>query len=180
MDTMRWVKKLLNTPYYHISLTTDVEGLECVVAMKNIYALAVTLEVGLSLKRDNTLHYNSQAGVFGQSIREMRRLLGLFRYGSDNIVFGISDLYVTVFGGRTRKIGTLLGQGHSFDEAMRELDGITLESVVIATRTGEAVTTLIEAGKAKKEDFPLLLHVYDIITKNEKVNIPWGAFETER
>ena len=29
------------------------------------------------------------------------------------------DLYVTVFGGRTRKIGTLLGTGMSFDEAMK-------------------------------------------------------------
>jgi len=180
METLRWAKGLLNTSFYHISLTTDVEGLECVVAMKNIYALAVTLAVGLSLKRDNTLHYNSQAALFGQSVQEMRKLLDLFGYAQDNIVFGAGDLYVTVYGGRTRKIGTLLGQGYRFDEAMKELDGVTLESVVIATRTGEAVTTLIDAGKAKKEDFPLLLHVYDIITKELKVEIPWTTFEVER
>jgi len=180
METLRWVKKLLNTSFYHISLTTDIEGLECAVAMKNIYALAVTLAVGLSLKKDNTLHYNSQAALFGQSVQEMRRLLVLFGYDEENIVFGAGDLYVTVYGGRTRKIGTLLGQGYGFEEAMKELDGVTLESVVIATRTGEAVTTLIDAGKAKREDFPLLLHVYDIITRNAKVNIPWSAFEIER
>ena len=180
MNTLRWAKGLLNTSFYHMSLTTDIEGLECAVAMKNIYALAVTLAVGLSLGRDNTLHYNSQAALFGQSVQEMRRLLNLFGYAQDNIVFGAGDLYVTVYGGRTRKIGTLLGQGYCFDEAMKELDGVTLESVVIATRTGEAVTHLIDTGKAKKEDFPLLLHVYDIITQNTKVDVPWSAFEEER
>jgi glycerol-3-phosphate dehydrogenase (NAD(P)+) len=180
IDTLREMKRLLETPYYHISLTTDVEGLECVVAMKNAYALAVTLAVGLSLKKSDTLHYNSQAALFGQSVREMRALLALFGYSEENIVHGAGDLFVTVFGGRTRKIGTLLGQGYSFNAAKQELSGITLESIVIATRTGEAVRTLIEAGKADKEDFPLLLHIYDIITQNADVNIPWKDFETER
>ena len=179
MEILRGIKGLLETSFYHISLTTDVEGLECAVAMKNVYALAVTLAVGLSLKADNTLHYNSQAALFGQSVREMQKLLDLFGCGADNIVFGAGDLYVTVFGGRTRKIGTLLGQGYSFEAAMAELDGVTLESIVIATRTGEAVKALIRAGKAKAEEFPLLLHVYDIITQGAEVDIPWNAFETE-
>ena len=180
MESLRMMKKALGTSYYHISLTTDVEGLECVVAMKNIYALAVTLAVGLSLKVGDTLHYNSQAALFGQSIREMRKLLALFGYADENIVHGAGDLYVTVFGGRTRKIGSLLGMGHDFDSAMQELSGVTLESVVIASRTGEAVRTLIDAGKADGKDYPLLLHVYDVITSGATVDIPWSDFETER
>ena len=88
-----------------------------------------------------TLHYNSQAALFGQSVREMRKLLALVGGGDDNIVYGAGDLYVTVFGGRTRLIGTLLGRGMSFPEAMEELDGITLESIVIATRTGARCST---------------------------------------
>ena len=179
MEILRKMKVLFETSYYHISLSTDVEGLECAVAMKNGYALAVTLAVGLSLKLQNKIQYNSQAALFAQSVKEMQRLFDLFGYEGDNIIFGAGDLYVTVYGGRTRKIGTLLGQGYSFEAAMKELDGVTLESVVIATRTGEAVHTLIESGKAKKEQFPLLLHVYDIITQGAKVNIPWSAFEAE-
>ena len=176
MDSLRKMKRILETSYYHIDLTTDVEGLECAVAMKNIYALAVTLAVGLSLKDGDTLHYNSQAALFGQSIREMRKLLALYEYDDANIIYGAGDLYVTVFGGRTRKIGTLLGMGHSFESAIKELSGVTLESVVIATRTGEAVLALIEREKAERKDFPLLLHVYDIITKDVKVDIPWKDF----
>ena len=179
INILRKMKETLQTSYYHISLTTDTEGLECAVAMKNAYALAVSLAVGLSLKDGDILHYNSQAALFGQSVREMRNLLDLFGFGADNIVYGAGDLYVTIFGGRTRQIGTLLGQGYSFEAAMAELRGVTLESVVIAARTGEAVRALINAGKASSKDFPLLLHVSDIITKNVKANIPWSEFETE-
>jgi len=176
ISTLLKMKQLLETSYYRISLTTDVEGLEFAVAIKNAYALAVTLAVGLSLKKGETIHYNSQAALFGQSIREMRRLLSLFGHNDDNIVYGAGDLYVTIFGGRTRMIGTLLGQGHSFDSAMQELSGTTLESVVIATRTGEAVRTLISTCKADENDFPLLLHVYELIAGNAGVCIPWDSF----
>ena len=176
LDELEKMKELLETSYYNISLTTDIEGLECAVALKNAYALAVTLAVGLSKRKDDTIHYNSQAALFGQSVKEMRKLLALFGYADDNIIYATGDLYVTVFGGRTRMIGTLLGLGHSFEEAMQELEGVTLESIVISTRVGEAVRTLIAAGKANPADFPLLLHVYDIITDGANVDIPWKAF----
>ena len=178
-NSLKIMKDLLSTPFYHINITTDVEGLEFAVAIKNVYALAVTLSVGLSLARDDTLHYNSQAAVFTQSVREMRSLLSLFGYDDDNIIFGAGDLYVTVYGGRTRKLGTLLGMGHSFESAMQELDGVTLESVVIATRVSKALLTLIEKGKASEKDFPLLLHVYDIISKDVRVDVPWKEFGSD-
>jgi len=174
--TLKKLKGILETDYYHISLTSDVEGLECAVALKNAYALAVSLAVGLSNKRDGKLHYNSQAAIFGQSVREMGKLLELFGCGADNIVYGAGDLYVTIFGGRTRKIGILLGEGTPFDEAMETLSGVTLESVVISKRTAEAVRARINDKTAREEDFPLLLHVDDLVNGRAKVNIPWDAF----
>ena len=177
-DSLLVMKRLLETSFYKISITNDTEGLECAVALKNAYALAVSLAVGLSLKRDDTVHYNSQAAIFGQSIKEMRKLLSLYGYNDDNIIYGAGDLYVTVFGGRTRQIGTLLGMGHSFESAMNELSGVTLESVVITKRIGESVKTLVDIGAAREKDFPLLFHIYDIITNNTSVNIPWSEFGT--
>jgi len=174
--TLHFCKDLLATSYYHINLTADIEGFEFAVALKNAYAMAVTLALGLSLKDGDMLHYNSQAALFGQSIREMRKLLSLYGYAASNIDFGAGDLYVTVFGGRTRKIGTLLGMGHNLEYALNELSGITLESVVIAERTSKAILTFIASGKAKKEDYPLLLHIYDIIANDARVNIPWADF----
>ena len=170
------LKKIFGTEYYHISATSDTEGLECAVAIKNAYALAVTLAVGLSNKKDGSQHYNSQAALFGQSVAEMRKLLALFGFGCDNIIYGAGDLYVTVFGGRTRMIGTLLGEGVPFGEAMAALKGVTLESVVIAKRTAEAVRELIKTGRANECDYPLLLHIDEIISRGAEVNIPWEKF----
>lgn len=177
MEELKWIRSLFATDYYHISLSTDVVGVECAVAMKNAYALAVTLMVGMAQRReglDSPLHYNSQAAMFGQSIVEMRRLLKLVGGSDDMITLGAGDLYVTVYGGRTRLIGTLLGRGMSFADAMEELKGVTLESIVIATRTARAVRTLIAAGKASASDYPLLLHIDDIINHGAEVNIPWS------
>ena len=173
---LRWMKSLLETPFYHVSVSTDVRGLECAVAMKNAYALAVCLAVGLSQARDGKEHYNSQAALFGQSVKEMRKLLSLAGGHDDAIAWGLGDLYVTVFGGRTRKIGVLLGSGMRFGEALEQLSGITLESHVIAARTARALRRLIARGLAQAADFPLLLHIDDIISRDAQADIPWEKF----
>ena len=180
---LRWIRSLFETDFYHVSVSTDIVGVEAAVALKNVYALGVTLAVGMAEKRDGkvgAVHYNSQAALFGQASKEMRRLLDyLGAKQADSLILGIGDLYVTVFGGRTRLIGTLLGRGMAFDEAMETLRGVTLESVVIATRAARAVRKKIAAGALREADYPLLLHVYEIIVENRPVDIPWTAFETQ-
>ncbi|MGL4606655.1 MAG: glycerol-3-phosphate dehydrogenase [Eubacteriaceae bacterium] len=181
IETLRWFKEIFEAPYYHISLSTDVVGVECAVALKNAYALGVSLAIGISEARDGVgvIHYNSQAALFGQAVKEMKHLLELVEGGEENIIYGAGDLYVTIFGGRTRKIGTLLGRGLSFNDAMAELQGVTLESIVIATRTAQSVRRLDTLGKTSTKDFPLLMHVDTIINHGAKVDIPWKSFETE-
>ena len=93
-------------------------------------------------------------------------------------LFTARGLYVTIFGGRTRRIGTLLGRGLTFDQAMEELKGVTLESIVIATRTARAVRKLAERGVVSLDDYPLLMHVDEIINRGAEVNIPWEKFTT--
>jgi len=179
---LREIKRLFETDYYHISLSTDVVGVECAVALKNAYALGVSLAIGLSQRKEGIggkEHYNSQAALFGQSVREMRGLIAYLGGHDDNIVYGAGDLYVTVFGGRTRLIGTLLGRGLTMEQAMAELKGVTLESVVIATRAARAVRRLIARGILRAEDYPLLSAVDRIINFDAPADIPWSAFETE-
>ena len=181
MEKLRWVRSLFECDYYHVSLSTDVRGVECAVAMKNAYALGVSLAIGLSYRREGKQieHYNSEAALFGQAVRDMTRLREICEGDPYHLPLGIGDLYVTVFGGRTRRIGILLGEGKSFEEAMRELSGVTLESIVISARTAEAVRALIESGREKEEHFPLLLHIDSLINGKNTVNIPWDKFEYE-
>ena len=88
-------------------------------------------------------------------------------------------LYVTVYGGRTRLVGILLGRGLNIDEAKAELNGVTLESLVVAVRVARAVKVAAKSGILDVKDFPLLMHVDEIITDKKEVNIPWESFTFE-
>ena len=159
-ETLKYIRSLMATDYYYISISTDVIGVECAVALKNAYALGVTLAVGLAEKKDGKIgaqHYNSQAALFGQSMKEMGKLLNLV-------------------GGKTRMIGTLLGRGLTFEQAMEDLKGVTLESIVIATRTARAVKKLAKRGKVDLKEYPLLMHIDAILNQGAEVDIPWDAF----
>ncbi|MBR6683382.1 MAG: glycerol-3-phosphate dehydrogenase [Firmicutes bacterium] len=182
IELLRKLREMFRTDFYHISVSTDVLGIECAVAMKNAYALGVSLAVGLAERKEGIggkQHYNSQAAIFGQSVKEMRRILKHIGVHDDNIIFGAGDLYVTIYGGRTRMIGTLLGRGMKFEEAKAALNGVTLESLVIATRAAAAIRRKIELGELQAKDFPLLLHCDDIINNGAQVNIPWQQFEED-
>lgn len=183
MTVLKMIKDAMSTHYYHISLSTDIVGVESAVALKNGYALGIALTIGLNQKEfgpDSELHFNSQAAVFGQSVREMYKLLKLQGAEDfDNLVLGAGDLYVTVYGGRTRLVGILLGRGLTIDEAKAELKGVTLESLVVAERVAAAIKLKIQKGLVRKEDFPLLLHIDEIITQKKPVNIPWDQFTFE-
>ncbi len=179
MAILEKLRSIMTTDYYHISLTTDVVGIESAVALKNGYALAIALTIGLNKKNfgDDTLHFNSQAAVFGQSVKEMQKLLTLQGAGTmDNLCVGAGDLYVTVYGGRTRQVGILLGEGLDIDAAREKLAGVTLESLVVAVRVAAAMKVKAQRGEVDLADFPLLMHVDEILTEKKPVDIPWEAF----
>lgn len=67
-------------------------------------------------------------------------------FSLENLTVGAGDLYVTVYGGRTRLDGILLGKGLNTDETKEELKGVTLESLVVASRVAKAVKKSAEKG----------------------------------
>ena len=170
----------MSTGYYHISLSTDVTGIESAVALKNGYALGIALTIGLNQKEfgiESELHFNSQAAVFGQGVKEMYKLLEYQGAATlDNITVGAGDLYVTVYGGRTRKIGILLGEGKTYQEAMEILAGVTLESLVVARRVYAAMARKAELGQADLSQFPMLCHANAVLEEGKDAELPWEAF----
>jgi len=180
---LRKIRSLMSTDYYHISLSTDVTGIESAVALKNGYALGIALTIGLNQKAfglNSELHFNSQAAVFGQAAKEMCSLLQLQGVSDlNNLWVGLGDLYVTVYGGRTRQIGILLGRGLDIDDARAELQGVTLESLVVAERVARAIRIRASNNTARLSDYPLLMHVDDIL-HHAPVQIPWDRFTFEQ
>ena len=179
-DALRMMKQAMQRPYYHISLTNDVIGLESAVALKNAYAMAVTLAVGLNTRwhgEDEPQHYNSQAGTFTQAVRETHALMLMQGGTFESECIGLGDLYVTIFSGRTRKCGVLMGRGLNYDEVTEALAGITLESLVITRVMGQAIRRKAELGLVDLKDFPLLMHIVDILDKGKAdADLPWEAF----
>ena len=177
--TIKMMKEAMQTSYYHISLTNDVEGLESAVALKNGYALAVAMTIGLvnrDLGPDAGLHYNSQAAAFYQAVKEMRLLLEMQGASRDCENIGIGDLYVTVYGGRTRKVGILLGEGKTYEEALQILAGVTLESLVVSRRVYAAMVRKAELGQADLSKFPMLCHAAAVLDEGKDAELPWDDF----
>jgi glycerol-3-phosphate dehydrogenase (NAD(P)+) len=85
-------------------------------------------------------------------------------------------LFVTIFGGRTRKLGVLLGLGKSYAEASKELQGVTLESVVIITRMSRALRRMAAEGKIDLADYQLILFLDSVINAGAPADFPWEKF----
>ena len=112
----------------------------------------------------------------------MRLLLEMQGASRDCENIGIGDLYVTVYGGRTRKIGILLGEGKTYEEALEILSGVTLESLVVSRRVYAAMVRKAELGLADLSEFPMLCHAAAVLDEGKDAELPWEDFtfdETE-
>ncbi len=179
-ETLKMIRETLLTPYYHINTTTDVVGFEIAAAIKNIYALAVAMAIGVAESKDGLgcrPHFNSQSGLFAQSVREMETIIKAFGGNPvENIVYGVADLYITVESGRNREIGVLLGRGYTVEEALIKLKGMTLESVSAVKALSEALRLKCERGEFDMKEIPLFAHVNELMSGEKTVDIPWDNF----
>ncbi len=181
LEHLSILKKLFTNSYYHIWTTPDYREVEICAALKNGYALAIGMGVGIMDRAgvDGLAHmYNPQAALFAQSCLEMRLLIKS-QDGKEEYVSwlpGAGDLYVTVYGGRTLKLGRLLGQGYSFAEATGQMANVTLESVQIITRVFAAIKPLQDRGKIREEDLPLLSFLHGVISRDQPVDFPFDQF----
>ncbi|HOC54421.1 MAG TPA: glycerol-3-phosphate dehydrogenase [Verrucomicrobiota bacterium] len=157
------LRQMFRTPYYHISLSTDIIGVEVCVALKNAYTLAVGLAGGM-LERlggpdeAEAQNYNPAAALFGASAREMARLVSLLGGSPDKVTSlpGVGDQYVTCMGGRTVRLGRLLGKGLAYEQARAEMAGETLESAFVVAQIAKALPGLEARGLLGRDELPLM------------------------
>lgn len=174
---------IFSTPYYHIWKTSDLVGLEFGAAFKNAYTLAIGIAYGMLEKAGGVDEaganfHNLAAGVFAQSCVEMSRLLQIA--GSDQSFAyklpGAGDLYVTAVGGRTVRLGKLLGAGKTFKEARQIMAGETLESAEIISMMGTALPRLEREGLVQPNELPILRTLVDVIVYNKPAQFPIDQF----
>lgn len=119
-STAESVRSVLENEFFRCSLSDDVLGVEGAAIMKNIYALAVGMAVGLRFG-DNFL-----AVLIAGCAAEMKRFLDEaipIENRNINISAYMGDLLVTCYSplSRNRRLGTLLGKGCSVKSALNEM-----------------------------------------------------------
>lgn len=169
-NDLKLFRDALQTDYYHVNISNDIIGIETMVALKNVYTLAVTATIGENNKKigDNNIHYNSQAAIFAQSCKEMALFLDIVNGDKNSLFVGIGDLYVTLYGGRTRRLGILLGEGKTLEESLKIMGNVTLESVTLIKRLTPFLDKLKKENKINDNEFPILNYVYELINKKNE------------
>lgn len=174
---------LFRTSYYHIWPTAELLSLEVGVALKNAYTLGVGLAYGLLEKEggvdgaEASMH-NLASALFAQGTSEIHAMIRLLG-GAPEFAFalpGAGDLYVTTMGGRTVRLGRLLGQGKSYEEAREIMRGETLESVQIIQAMAKLLPFLRRAGRIADSDLPMMRMLIDVVVAGRGVEVPLDAF----
>jgi glycerol-3-phosphate dehydrogenase (NAD(P)+) len=182
-DAVERLAEIFRTPYYHVWTTTDLVGLELCAALKNGYTLGVGIAAGQleqagGVDAAGAHMHNLAAAIFAQGCTEMARLVQIvggtraFAYGLP----GTGDLFVTVQGGRSMRLGRLLGLGHSYAEACQIMTEETLEAAYIVQQVGKALPKLTARGIVEAEDFPLLRALVAVVVHGRSLDLPLDTF----
>ena len=174
------LRALFATDYYHIWTSTDIIGVETCAALKNAYTVAVGMAAGLLDRAGGpdaagAAMHNPAAALFGASAREMTRIVALMGGGPENVAWlpGVGDQYVTCAGGRTIRLGRLLGAGLTYSEAVREMAGETLEGAYVIQQLAQALPVWEARGLIRGEELPLLRMLCRVIVGDARVEIPF-------
>lgn len=171
------------TDYYHVWTSADFVGCEVCAAVKNCYAFGGGFMDGLLDKEGESeakhRRFNYGAALFGQATLELGQWMELL--GGDpetpHGLPGVGDMFVTTMGGRNVKAGRFVGAGVPFSEVRDEkMKGVTLEGVAAIEVIGGALPKLAERGLIETDDFPLMRCLYDIVAKDEPLDMPWETF----
>ena len=119
LDNAHLIGEKFKTPYIHLSYSTDLYGIEYATILKNIYALAVGLAVGLGYG-DNFL-----AVLISNSANELTRFIEESYPDKRNTQVSayLGDLLVTCYStySRNRRLGLLIGHGCTVKSALNEM-----------------------------------------------------------
>ena len=161
INTTKKIGKLISTNYYQTEFSRDVNGVEFLSAIKNIYSMII----------GSGQWHNTSSALFRKSIDEMKYLSNYFK-GKKETVYGLAglgDLYVSAMGGRNSKMGEYLGKGYTFTQAKKKfMRNDTVEGADLATEIAPFVFK-----KINKRRIPLMISLLEAIVKNKKLIIKY-------
>jgi glycerol-3-phosphate dehydrogenase (NAD(P)+) len=181
-EVAEFLASQLRTAYYHVNTTGDLLSLEVCAALKNAYALAVGFGLGWldqngGVDGSGARAHNLEAAIFASAVTEMDRFLSMV--GADRSFAsglpGAGDLFVTCQGGRSTRAGRLFGAGNSQAGVRQQMPGVTLESVDLVQEIGGALPAIAAYYQARRDMFPLMRALFEVIVKEEPPQILFEA-----
>jgi glycerol-3-phosphate dehydrogenase (NAD(P)+) len=175
------------TPYYHLSISTDLAGVEVCVALKNLYALAVGMVQGwletTHAAVNEAAMVNPASALFAQGLAEMA-YLARYMGGRPESAYGLpgaGDFYATCQNGRNSRMGRLLGLGLGYRQAKaRHMPGETVEGAELALAIGPTLEALIRRGELEDAALPLLRALLAAVCYETPPALPWDEFFSRR
>ena len=157
-QTAECVKSVLANDFFRCSLSNDVLGVEAAAIMKNVYALAVGLAVGLRFG-DNFL-----AVLIAGCAAEMKRFIDEavpIDKRDINAAAYMGDLLVTCYSplSRNRRLGTLLGKGCSVKSALNEM--------TMVAEGYYAADCIRQSSMRRNIDMPIADMVWEVLYKGK-------------
>ena len=147
------LQNIFTSEKFRVYISSDMKGIELGASLKNVVALAAGIADGLGYG-DNT-----KAALITRGIAEISRL-GVAMGGKYETfcgLTGIGDLIVTCSSkhSRNRRAGVLIGQGYSYEEAMKEV-----KMVVEGVYSAKAALTL---GHKYHVSLPIIEKVNEVL-----------------
>ena len=155
--TAEYIQNIFMSEAFRVYISPDVLGMELGGSLKNVVALAAGIADGLGYG-DNT-----KAALITRGITEISRL-GTAMGGKPETfsgLTGIGDLIVTCASmhSRNRRAGILIGQGHTMEESMKEVN-----MVVEGVYSAKAAMALAEKYQVQ---LPIIEQVNEVLFANK-------------
>ena len=159
--TAELIQNAFMSEVFRVYTSPDILGIELGGSLKNVIALAAGMADGLSYG-DNT-----KAALITRGMAEIARL-GIKMGGKAETFYGLSgigDLIVTCASmhSRNRRAGILIGQGYTYDEAMKEVN-----MVVEGVYSAKAAYVL---SKKYDVEMPIVEKVNKILFENMSAKV---------
>lgn len=155
--TAEYIQNIFMSEAFRVYISPDVLGMELGGSLKNVVALAAGIADGLGYG-DNT-----KAALITRGITEISRLGTAMGGKSETFsgLTGIGDLIVTCASmhSRNRRAGILIGQGHTMEEAMKEVN-----MVVEGVYSAKAAMALAEKYQVQ---LPIIEQVNEVLFANK-------------
>jgi glycerol-3-phosphate dehydrogenase (NAD(P)+) len=152
-EVMKNITNAFNGNYFRVFMNPDIRGVEFGGAMKNIVAICCGISDGLGYGN------NAKAAIMTMGLQEISHLALKLGYEQETLngLSGMGDLCLTCMSKQSRnhRLGVLLAEGHTFNQAK--------EIIGMATEGAYTIVSALQLAKEHEIALPLTQATYDVL-----------------